>query len=67
MNVGTLRKVLDKVSDDFEVDVTAVKEVSDEELANRSYKLPYDYLDGIFDFNDISYSEKTISFHLELE
>lgn len=64
--IGDLRKIIDDMDDDFIIEMRVRTKVSDEELAKRQYKYPYDteYFKG-FEFDDIGYSDKVICFSVE--
>ena len=64
--IGDLRKIIDGMDDDFIIEMRVRSNVSDEELAKRKYKYPYDteYFNGV-EIDDIGYSDKVICFSVE--
>lgn len=62
MKVKELKNILSKYDDDFEVEVNLFTNVSPEELHKRTYKYPVDIDKCAFEFQDVSYSEKTLAF-----
>lgn len=64
--IGDLRKIIDGMDEDFMIEMRVRTKVSDEVLARRKYKYPYDteYFNG-FEIDDIGYSDKVICFSVE--
>jgi hypothetical protein len=64
--IGDLRKIIDGMDDDFLIEMRVRSKVSDDELAKRQYKYPYDteYFNGV-ELDDIGYSDKVICFSVE--
>ena len=44
--IGDFRRLTQDLDDDFKIDVRIMREVTEEELKNRSYPYPWDMFDG---------------------
>ncbi len=64
--IGDLRKVIANLDDDFTIELRVRTKISEEELAKRQYKYPYDteYFDGV-NFDDIGHSDKVLCLSVE--
>lgn len=65
--IGDLRKIIDDMDDDFMIEMRVRTKVSDEELAKRQYKYPYDteYFNG-FEIDDICTSDRVLCLGVEI-
>ena len=65
--IGDLRKIIDGMDDDFMIEMRVMSKVSDEELAKRQYKYPYDteYFNGI-EMDDICTSDRVLCLGVEI-
>lgn len=61
--VGELKKILEKLPDDFTIKMQVTRELTEEELKQQSYKYPYEYIDSELEMNDIGYSDKVVIFN----
>ena len=59
-NVGQLRKIIDNLSDDFEIVMRIRRKLTDEELKNCRYPYPYDTEYLTLEFDDIGFSDKVL-------
>lgn len=59
-NVGQLRKIIENISDDYEIEMRVRRELSDEELKGRRYPYPYDTEYLTLEFDDIGVSCKVL-------
>lgn len=59
-NVGQLRKIIDNLSDDYEIEMRVRRELSDEELKECIYPYPYDTEYLTLEFDDIGVSDKVL-------
>ena len=56
-NVGQLRKIIENLSDDYEIEMRVRRKLTDEELKNCRYPYPYiNWLIRLRRIQDISYS-----------
>lgn len=59
-NVGQLRKIIDNLSDDYEIEMRVRRKLSDEELKGCRYPYPYDTEYLTLEFDDIGVSDKVL-------
>ena len=59
-NVGQLRKIIENLSDDYEIEMRVRRKLTDEELKNCRYPYPYDTEYLILEFDDIGVSDKVL-------
>ena len=52
-NVGKLRKIIENLPDDFEIEIRIRRKLTDEELKNCRYPYPYDTEYLILEFDDL--------------
>ena len=64
MNVKEMKDILNRYNDDFEVEFRLNKLVSIVELEKRQWKMPYDTTETLYEFGDVSYSDKVIQFDI---
>ena len=64
MNVKEMKDILNRYNDDFEVEFRLNKLVSIVELEKRHWKMPYDTSETLYEFGDVSYSDKVIQFDI---
>ena len=66
MTVGDMRKLIEDLDDDFNIELRIRQRLSDEELKNIAYPYPYktQYTNLVFD--DIGYSDKDLCLGCEL-
>ena len=57
-NVGQLRKIIENLSDDYEIEMRVRRKLTDEELKNCRCPYPYDTEYLILEFDDIGVSDK---------
>lgn len=65
--IGDLRKIIDGMNEDFMIEMRVRTKVSDEELAKRQYKYPYDteHFNG-FEIDDICTSDRVLCLGVEI-
>lgn len=59
-NVGQLRKIIENLSDDFEIEMRVRRKLTDEELKNCRYPYPYDTEYLTLEFDDIGVFDKVL-------
>lgn len=59
-NVGQLRKVIENLSDDYEIEMRVRRALSDEDLKGCWYPYPYDTEYLTLEFDDIGVSDKVL-------
>lgn len=59
-NVGQLRKIIENLPDDFEIEMRVRRKLTDEELKNCRYPYPYDTEYLTLEFDDIGVSDKVL-------
>jgi hypothetical protein len=59
-NVGQLRKIIENLPDDFEIEMRVRRKLTDEELRHCRYPYPYDTEYLILEFEDIGVSNKVL-------
>ena len=59
-NVGQLRKIIENLSDDYEIEMRVRRKLSDEELKECRYPYPYDTEYLTLEFDDIGVSDKVL-------
>lgn len=59
-NVGQLRKIIENLPDDFEIEMRVRRKLTDEELRHCRYPYPYDTEYLILEFDDIGVSDKVL-------
>ena len=59
-NVGQLRKIIENLSDDYEIEMRVRRKLTDEELKNCRCPYPYDTEYLILEFDDIGVSDKVL-------
>lgn len=59
-NVGQLRKIIDNLSDDYEIEMRVRRKLSDEELKGCRYPYSYDTEYLTLEFDDIGVSDKVL-------
>lgn len=59
-NVGQLRKIIENLPDDFEIEMRVRRKLTDEELKNCRYPYPYDTENLTLEFDDIGVSDKVL-------
>ena len=59
-NVGQLRKIIENLPDDFEIEMRVRRNLTDEELKNCRYPYAYDTEYLILEFDDIGVSNKVL-------
>lgn len=59
-NVGQLRKIIENISDEYEIEMRVRRELSDEELKGCRYPYPYDTEYLTLEFDDIGVSCKVL-------
>lgn len=57
-NVGQLRKIIENLSDDYEIEMRIRRRLTDEELKNCRYPYDTEYL--TLEFDDIGVSDKVL-------
>lgn len=60
MTKKQLMEILDRIDDDFEINIKLEREIPEEELANMLYPYPIETTDLIYNSYDIGYSGKKI-------
>ena len=58
--IGELKKAIEKIDDDFTIDVRIVRELSEEELKDSKYPYPYEYSKANIEIGDIGYSDNDV-------
>lgn len=67
-NVGQLRKIIENLSDDYEIEMRARRKLSDDEVRElhnkygRIYPYPYETQYVELEFDDIGVSDKVLCF-----
>ena len=64
------RDLLNKLSnipDDFDIKIIGRKKISDETLMTMSYSYPFEFVEYEFDVGDIGWSEKYLSFDVDID
>lgn len=59
-NVGQLRKIIENLSDDYEIEMRVRRTLFDEELKKCLYPYPYDTEYLTLEFDDIGVSDKVL-------
>ncbi len=59
-NVGQLRKIIENLPNDFEIEMRVRRKLTDEELKNCRYPYPYDTEYLTLEFDDIGVSNKVL-------
>jgi hypothetical protein len=59
-NVGQLRKIIENLSDDYEIEMRVRRELSEEELKQCRYPYPYDTEYLTLEFDDIGVFDKVL-------
>ena len=59
-NVGQLRKIIENLSDDYEIEMRVSRKLSDEELKGCRYPYPYDPEYLTLEFDDIGVYDKVL-------
>lgn len=59
-NVGQLRKIIENLPDDYEIEMRIRRKLTDEELKNCRYPYPYDTEYLTLEFDDIGVSDKVL-------
>lgn len=59
-NVGQLRKIIENLSDDYEIEMRIRRRLTDEELKESRYPYPYDTEYLTLEFDDIGVSDKVL-------
>jgi len=65
--VGQLRKVIEDLSDDYEIEMRVRRKLSDEELKHCRYPYPYETQYSELEFDDIGVSDKVLCLGVELK
>ena len=58
--LGDFRRLTKDLDDDFIFDINIMKEVTEEQLAERYYKYPWDNHEAKMQLHDIGYSGKVL-------
>lgn len=58
--VGQLRKIIETLSDDFEIEMRVRRKLSDEDFKQMRYAYPYETEYLTLEFDDIGYSDKVL-------
>ena len=67
MKVKELKQFLNKLDDDFEIELNARKEIPEEKLKQMSYPYPYDRFKFEMELGDIGYSSKIAQLWIDLD
>ena len=59
-NVGQLRKIIENLSDDYEIEMRIRRKLTQEELKHCRYPYPYDTKYLTLEFDDIGVSSKVL-------
>ncbi len=59
-NVGQLRKIIENLPDDYEIEMRIRRKLTDEELKELRYPCPYDTEYLTLGFDDIGVSDKVL-------
>lgn len=65
--VGQLRKVIENLSDDYEIEMRIRRNLSDDKLKNQLYPYPYETLYTTLEFDDIGVSDKVLCLGVEIK
>lgn len=66
--VGHLRKIIENLSDDYEIDIRIRRKLSDNEIKElKVYPYPYETQYSELEFDDIGVSDKVLCLGVELE
>lgn len=63
--VGDIRKLIESLPDDFEIEMRLVRELTEEEALKRNPQYPYPFVtdyEASLNFDDIGYSDKVVCF-----
>lgn len=61
-NVGQLRKIIENLSDDYEIEMRVRRKLTDEEIIelHRIYPYPYETSYSELEFDDVGVSDKVL-------
>lgn len=65
--VGQLRKVIENLSDDYEIEMRIRRKLTDEELKHCRYPYPYETQHSELEFDGIGVSDKVLCLGVELK
>lgn len=63
-SVLELNEILNKVDDDFTIEISLMKEISEEELKGMTYPYPWNKIEAKLEFADISVGNKELCFNI---
>ena len=67
MKVKKLKELLEKVDDDFDINLIIYKKIPEQKLKNIPYPYPYNQEKVEIEFDDIGYTSKIIKFSGEIK
>lgn len=65
--VGQLRKVIENLSDDYEIEMRIRRKLTDEDIINKIYPYPYETSYSELEFDDVGVSDKVLCLGVELK
>lgn len=65
--VGQIRKVIENLSDDYEIEMRIRRKLTDEELKLCRYPYPYETSYSELEFDDVGVSDKVLCLGVELK
>lgn len=65
--VGQLKKIIENLSDDYEIEIRVRRKLTDEELKDMIYPYPYNTQYTILEFDDIGVSDRVLCLGTEIK